>query len=74
MSTAPTEERPVAPTATQGRCAAPKATQKVANPGTGPIAWCPGCRSWRPAAQVPWGQEARDQWGGITATFAPVAH
>lgn len=57
------------------QCQQPKATRRVINPtGRGVKAWCPGCKSWQPAAQVPWGQEKRNGRGEITATFAPQAH
>lgn len=55
-------------------CQNPKPTQKTLNPGTGPLAWCPGCNSFKPAAQVPWGQEKRNLIGDIIATYAPVPH
>lgn len=54
-------------------CTTPVATRKVFNPGTGPRAWCPSCKSWQAAAQVPWGQELRNA-NGIAATYAPVVH
>jgi hypothetical protein len=59
------------------RCQRPKATKRVFNAGTGrgPQAWCPGCKSWQSAEQVPWGQElwnrAKDK---IIATYAPKPH
>jgi hypothetical protein len=55
------------------RCAAPRATVRVLNPGTGPLAWCPGCKCWKPASQVPTGQELRRK-DRILATYAPTAH
>jgi hypothetical protein len=55
-------------------CRKPHPTRKVINPGTGVRAWCPTCQEWRPAAQVPFGQERRNRDGKITATYAPVAH
>jgi hypothetical protein len=55
-------------------CATPIATKRVINPGTGVKAYCPGCKSWQPAAQVAWGQELRNTAGEITATYAPIAH
>jgi hypothetical protein len=55
-------------------CARSLPTPKVANPGSGPLAWCSTCKSWRPAAQVPWGAEQRNDLGRIIATYAPLPH
>lgn len=56
------------------RCQKPRPTKRTASPPRGSVAWCPGCKSWQPSEQVPWGQELRNPRGEITATFAPIPH
>jgi hypothetical protein len=55
-------------------CTNPKPTKRIFNSGTGPKAYCPGCKKFQPAHQVPWGQERRNELGHITASFAPREH
>lgn len=57
------------------RCANPRATKRVFNTGhSGPMAWCPGCKSHKPAEQVSWANMLRNAAGEITATYAPIPH
>lgn len=55
-------------------CKNPQATPRVMNPGSGPVAWCGGCQSWQPAAQVAWDRMKRSSAGTITATYAALPH
>lgn len=52
----------------------PAATKRTVSGSTGPLAWCPSCQAFKPAAQVAWGQERRDSAGRITATYAAIPH
>lgn len=55
------------------KCEKPTVTNNVVNSGHGARAYCAGCTSYRPAAQVPHGKERRVA-GRITATYAPIPH
>lgn len=55
-------------------CARPRPTRNVYNSGYGAKAWCPDCRDWLPAVQVPFGQERKNAAGKITASYAPIVH
>lgn len=58
-------------------CWTPRPTRRtayrVAAPA-GPIAWCPGCKSYQPAGQVAAGRERRNSRHEITASYAPLPH
>lgn len=56
------------------RCANPKPTKLVASPLGKPLAYCPGCKAYKPAKQVAWGSELRNEAGEIVASYAPIPH